>query len=303
MQRCRSEVCDAKSPSGSEAPTSRCHAGFLPCGGKSMDLTSLPLTCLPVPVAAPHKLKDSAWLKRSYHILNLCPHITWVSVSARVLLWYSTFGEDTLTWTMMGASEVLRSWAGWLMVSASSTTSCRERANSKILSISLCTSADWTEHRKWSQTLAHTPWLIAEIFFLTQAGAGVGSFDDGSLTGVVEDRPLGERYVRRDACDRYPVRHGAHTHVIKDDKKEKQQSGVVWLKHHTRLTCRQTCAWGSQTAPSASCLLPAETHTSWTPSSFGFSWLVSLFKRSSLFCVRDYIFIVTFLFNSSFFCL
>lgn len=53
-----------------------------------------------------------------------------------------TFGEDTLTWTMMGAKDVLRSCAGWLMVSASRTTSCRERANSKILSISLCTSAE-----------------------------------------------------------------------------------------------------------------------------------------------------------------
>lgn len=45
----------------------------------------------------------------------------------------------------MGAREVLRSWAGWLMVSASRTTSCRERANSKILSISLCTSAKGTK--------------------------------------------------------------------------------------------------------------------------------------------------------------
>lgn len=26
---------------------------------------------------------------------------------------------------------------------------------------------------------------------LTEAGAGVGPFDDGSLTGVVENRPLG----------------------------------------------------------------------------------------------------------------
>lgn len=59
-----------------------------------------------------------------------------------VCVWaMSTFGEDTLTWTMMGASEVFISWAGWLMVSASSTTSCRERASSKIRSISLCTSA------------------------------------------------------------------------------------------------------------------------------------------------------------------
>lgn len=60
---------------------------------------------------------------------------------------FGTLGEETLTWTMMGAREVLRSWAGWLMVSASSTTSCRERANSKIRSISLCTSADETRYK------------------------------------------------------------------------------------------------------------------------------------------------------------
>lgn len=58
-----------------------------------------------------------------------------------------TLGEDTLTCTMMGAREVLRSCAGWLMVSASSTTSCSERASSKIRSISLCTSADGRRHK------------------------------------------------------------------------------------------------------------------------------------------------------------
>lgn len=42
---------------------------------------------------------------------------------------------------MMGASEVLASWAGWLMVSASNTTSCRDLASSNMRSISLCTSA------------------------------------------------------------------------------------------------------------------------------------------------------------------
>lgn len=52
-----------------------------------------------------------------------------------------TLGEDTLTWTIMGANEVLMSCPGWLMVSASSTTSCRDLASSKILSISLWTSA------------------------------------------------------------------------------------------------------------------------------------------------------------------
>lgn len=53
----------------------------------------------------------------------------------------TTLGEETLTKTMMGASEVLASWAGWLMVSASNTTNCRDLANSNIRSISLCTSA------------------------------------------------------------------------------------------------------------------------------------------------------------------
>lgn len=52
-----------------------------------------------------------------------------------------TFGEDTLTKTMMGANEVLASCAGWLMVSASNTTSCRDLASSNMRSISLCTSA------------------------------------------------------------------------------------------------------------------------------------------------------------------
>lgn len=52
-----------------------------------------------------------------------------------------TFGEDTLTWTIIGARDVLISCAGWLIVSASRTTSCKDRASSKILSISLCTSA------------------------------------------------------------------------------------------------------------------------------------------------------------------
>lgn len=43
---------------------------------------------------------------------------------------------------MMGAREVLRSCAGWLIVSASKTTNCRLLASSNILSISLCTSAE-----------------------------------------------------------------------------------------------------------------------------------------------------------------
>lgn len=42
---------------------------------------------------------------------------------------------------MVGASEVLASCDGWLMVSQSSTTSCSVRASSKMRSISACTSA------------------------------------------------------------------------------------------------------------------------------------------------------------------
>lgn len=49
----------------------------------------------------------------------------------------------------MGAREVLRSCAGWLMVSASRMTSWRDLANSKILSISLWTSADEPKKGRW----------------------------------------------------------------------------------------------------------------------------------------------------------
>lgn len=57
------------------------------------------------------------------------------------LRWGITFGEDTFTWTIIGARDVLISCAGWFIVSASRTTSCKDLASSKILSISLCTSA------------------------------------------------------------------------------------------------------------------------------------------------------------------
>lgn len=53
-----------------------------------------------------------------------------------------TLGEVILTQTMMGAREVFPSCDGWLMVSASRTTSCKVRASSKIRSISLWTSAE-----------------------------------------------------------------------------------------------------------------------------------------------------------------
>ena len=52
----------------------------------------------------------------------------------------------------MGAKDVLASWDGWFIVSQSKTTSWRARAQSKILSISACTSADEEkEHEKNSK--------------------------------------------------------------------------------------------------------------------------------------------------------
>lgn len=47
-----------------------------------------------------------------------------------------TFGEEILTYTRIGAREVLDTWRGWLTVSASRTTNCRLRASSKIRSTS-----------------------------------------------------------------------------------------------------------------------------------------------------------------------
>ena len=50
---------------------------------------------------------------------------------------------------MIGAKWVLIIWFGWLIVSASITTNCNPRANSKILSTSFCTSTKNTV--KWGQ--------------------------------------------------------------------------------------------------------------------------------------------------------
>ena len=60
-----------------------------------------------------------------------------------------TFNELILIWTMIGAKWVLIIWFGWLIVSASMTTNCNPRANSKILSTSFCTSTEYTV--KWGQ--------------------------------------------------------------------------------------------------------------------------------------------------------
>lgn len=130
---------------------------------------------------------------------NHCSQTGWCST---IYAFNLTFGEDTLTWTIMGANEVLMSCAGWLMVSASSTTSCKDLASSKILSISLWTSATEGKRRAeqvWTRRnrkLITTPSLsrhLQDVHIIesnsscsfTKAGAGVGSLNDGPLTGVV----------------------------------------------------------------------------------------------------------------------
>lgn len=52
-----------------------------------------------------------------------------------------TLFEEILTWTLIGAKDVLESCEGWFIVSQSSITNCIVRASSNILSISACTSA------------------------------------------------------------------------------------------------------------------------------------------------------------------
>lgn len=64
----------------------------------------------------------------------------------------------------MGAREVLASCAGWLMVSASKTTSCSVLASSNILSISLWTSAAWTANIFHVQPLHFCPSKTSKRF-------------------------------------------------------------------------------------------------------------------------------------------
>lgn len=127
----------------------------------------------------------------------------------------------------MGASDVLESWAGWLMVSASKATSCKVRASSKILSISLCTSAGawgWGEDRKVppggngekgrfpstsNPTHPDSPGGEGQGGRqLTQAGARVGALNDDVFAGVVEDGAFGQGNVSCYPGDGNPGRPG-----------------------------------------------------------------------------------------------
>ena len=73
----------------------------------------------------------------------------------------STFGEETLRYTNIGASDVLATCAGWLIVSQSSATSCIVLANSKILSISAVTSDKFEAVRLFD--LSINPCLLPPI--------------------------------------------------------------------------------------------------------------------------------------------
>ena len=99
---------------------------------------------------------------------NLNVHISGLSFSSRfyeslknfegvdfdlLRLWINIFTEKcliiifwflvkSLNWTIIGARWVFTIWFGWLIVSASITTSWRQRAKSKIRSTSLWTSTE-----------------------------------------------------------------------------------------------------------------------------------------------------------------
>ena len=64
---------------------------------------------------------------------------------------------------MIGAKWVLIIWFGWLIVSASITTNCNPRANSKILSTSFCTSTK--NIVRWCQNIRFTVYANLQRFF------------------------------------------------------------------------------------------------------------------------------------------
>ena len=118
----------------------------------------------------------------------------WLLPRVLTSLW-STLGELILMKTWMGANEVLANWLGWLIVSQSSTTSCMERENSKMRSISAWISAEQT--------------FDIEIGWAKEtegiAGPRVGTFHQGTLGWVVEQGAFGQRDVGRHPGDDDPA--------------------------------------------------------------------------------------------------
>lgn len=143
----------------------------------------------------------------------------------------------------MGASEVLESCAGWLMVSASRATSCKVRASSKILSISLCTSAG-----AWSRGENHK----------ASPGGGGGEDIPPTLPGREgESRgssPRLERVLERSMImcllgllrtERLAREMSAVTRVMEILKDQAgRRSGVGWARTHILSTHRlQACCY------------------------------------------------------------
>lgn len=92
---------------------------------------------------------------------------------------------------MMGANEVLVSCEGWLMVSQSKTTNWRLLANSKILSISPCTSAE-NRFRKLIQNLHINILNIKNIFNINIKNENINAIQpmDEDLLLVLSMRAL-----------------------------------------------------------------------------------------------------------------
>ena len=103
--------------------------------------------------------------------LKIKGFLTWTSMMLNYVVWYlsnyfylcRTFNELILIWTMIGAKWVLIIWFGWLIVSASITTNCNPRANSKILSTSFCTSTK--NIVRWCQNIRFTVYTNLQRFF------------------------------------------------------------------------------------------------------------------------------------------
>ena len=161
---------------------------------------------------------------------------------------------------MMGASDVFSSCAGWLMVSASRTTSWRDLASSKILSISLWTSAvNEPEKDREVSHLTEQPHSLnqrkqrrlflaaihlylaqkhqrATFCSLTQAGARVGSLHYGLL---VQHRALRQRQISSHPCNRDPTEEASYhiTSTNRSISKEEMNLYSLETKNKSSSSC------------------------------------------------------------------
>lgn len=163
------------------------------------------------------------------------------------------------------------------MVSASSTTNCRERANSKIRSISLCTSADETKQKSQKHWFrAHNVHTICGEAFLPRLERVLDRSIMALLLGLLRTDLLANDISAVTRVIEILKNHlKIHKNVTKWSLITFSSAVVycdlVWIPPpgliiHYRaeliyLTGHQICAWGSQRALSASCLLPAYQRT------------------------------------------